>query len=76
MSKLRDPRFFLLDTNPTEADKQIQGSRLPTIRQVLLCFLSHHASKKKRDAANDTVKAVLPLYQKARIEPKKNRCRI
>ena len=32
MSKLRDPRFFLLDTNLTEADKQIQGSRLPTIR--------------------------------------------
>ena len=63
MSKLRDPRFFLLDT---KFQKQIQGSRLPTTRQVLLCFLSH-ASKKKRDAANDTVKAVLPLYQKARI---------
>ena len=76
MSKLRDPRFFLLDTNPTEADKQIQGSSLPTKRQVLLCFLSHHASRKKRDAANDTVKVVLPLYQKVRIEPKKNRSRI
>lgn len=65
----KHPRFFLLDTTPTIDDKVITGSRLPTARQVLLCFLAYHDDPgcTKREAANSTVQKVLVFYNKARI---------
>lgn len=72
MSKLRDPRCFVLETIPIEADQEIHGSKLPTVRQVLLCFLSHHTLKTKRAAANTTVKTVLPFYLRAKIDTLKS----
>ena len=68
MAKSKDPRYFILETISIESDKDIQGSRLPTARQVLLCFLAHFTSKSKRDAANKTVKSILPFYNWARIQ--------
>ena len=69
MSKSKDPRYFLLDTVPTDDDTVITGARLPTARQVLLCFLAHHSSEgnTRRQAANLTVQTVLPFYERARI---------
>ena len=67
MTNAKDPRFFLLQTTPTEEDKVIKGSRLPTVRQVLLCFLAHHKTSCKREAANKTVDIVKHIYDCARI---------
>lgn len=65
----KDPRFFLFGTFAAATDKEIAGSRLPTVKQVMLCFLAHHAEYNVtiRDAANATVQKVLPFYLKARI---------
>lgn len=65
----RDPRYFILETVATPDDKQITGSRLPTVKQVLLCFLAHHAEAGVtiRDAANATVETVQPFYSRARV---------
>ena len=60
-------RYRLLGTIPTDADKIILGSKLPTTKQVLLCFLAHLASKTKRDAAKETALTVKTIYDKARI---------
>ena len=61
-------RLSLLGTMPTDDDKTITGSRLPTAHQVLLCFLAHHqTSSSKREAANKTVETVKHFYNRARI---------
>ena len=61
-------RFFLLGTMPTDDDKTITGSRLPTAHQVLLCFLAHHqTASSKREAANKTVETVKHFHNRARI---------
>ena len=53
---------------PTDDDKTITGSRLPTAHQVLLCFLAHHqTASSKREAANKTVETVKHFYNRARI---------
>ena len=64
-----DPRYLLLGTTPSDTDKEITGTRLPTSQQVLLCFLAHHADRDVtiRTAANLTSDQVLPFYHKARI---------
>ena len=69
MAEPDDPRNFLLDSSPSESDKEITGCRLPTVRQVLFCFLAHHSPESKltvREAAKETVKQVLPLYKRGR----------
>ena len=44
------------------------GARLPTSRQVLLCFMAHHsATVTVREASNITTDTVFLFYQKARI---------
>ena len=64
----KNPRFFLLGTVPTEDDKEINGTRLPTVKQILLCFLAHHTgSTTKREAANAVVNSVIPFYGRARV---------
>lgn len=67
MSKVKDPRYFLLNGVPAESDKYITGSRLPTCKQVLFCYLAHHATKTYRESANETVQSVIHFYQRARI---------
>lgn len=77
MARYKDPRYFLLETTPAAKDKIITGCRLPTRRQVLLCFIAHKEELRKndttnskkvlRDAANATTTLVLPFYEKARI---------
>ena len=76
-AKKKDPRYFLLDTVPTAQDKIISGCRLPTRKQVLLCFIAHkedlwkNDSKKEnkvmRGAANETMQLVSSFYEKANI---------
>ena len=44
MSHYNSPHYFLLGSTPTEDDLSITGAKLPTVRQVLMCFLSSHAS--------------------------------
>jgi hypothetical protein len=77
MARYKDPRYFLLETKPAAKEKIITGCRLPTRKQVLLCFIAHKdemrindaTSSKKvlRAAANATTEVVLPFYEKARI---------
>ena len=67
MTNVKDGRFFLLDTIPTDDDKKIKGSKLPTTHQVLLCFLAHHKTLTKREAANKTVEISKHIYDCARI---------
>ena len=65
-----DLKSYILGTRPTNDDKTLTGSRLPTEHAVLLCFLAHRQcpnSTSKRDAANKTVEMVLPFYNKAAI---------
>jgi len=58
-SSASDFRRFLLGTLPTADDLKITGSRLPTKKQTLLCFLAHReASTNKREASNSTVDEV------------------
>ena len=68
MSRYNCPHYFLLGSTPTEDDLSITGAKLPTVRQVLMCFLASHASPMTvRAAAKATVVKVLPFYDKARI---------
>ena len=64
-------RKFLLGTVPTDDDKEIKGSKLPTKRQVLLCYLDHRQCSttiSKRDASKKkTVDCVIPFFQKAGV---------
>ena len=61
-------RRYLLGTLPTADDLVMTGSRLPTKKQILLCFMAHRdATTNKREAANNTVDKVQKLYDKARI---------
>ena len=63
-----DRHHFLLGTKPTDDDKVMNGARLPTSRQVLLCFMAHHSETVTvREAANITTDTVLLFYQRARI---------
>ena len=84
MARFKDPRYLLLGTIPTYADKDITGCRLPSRRQVLLCFIAHkedirgkdstNSKKVLRRAANETAAIVKTFYDKARIpmlEPNK-----
>ena len=69
-SRLKD--IFGLGPSITQDDLNITGSRLPTSKQVLRCFLSHqnyHAEKNltKRDCAKKVLEKVLPFYNKANI---------
>ena len=61
---------YILGTIPTDENKIIKGSRLPTEHQVLLCYLAHRQCpniSSKREAANETVNVVIPFYEKAGI---------
>ena len=67
MSK-SDLRKFILCITPTDGDKTLKGSRLPT-EHAVLSFLAFRQSSAitKRDAANKTVEAALPFFLKAGI---------
>ena len=75
MLRHSDPRYFLLGSVPTEDDLNITGVKLPTYKQVFMCFLASQASDMTlRAAAKVTVEKVLPFYEKARVpylHPKK-----
>ena len=63
-------RKFLLGTVPTNGDKEIKRSKLPTEHQVLLCYLAHRQCSNtisKRDASKKTVDCVIPFFQKAGV---------
>ena len=51
MARFKDDRYFLLGTTPTEADKDINTSKPPTHKQILLSFLprkdENHDSTRK-----------------------------
>ena len=56
LNKPEDAKKHLLGNIPTDDEKEIKGSRQPTIRQILLCYLTHydHGKTTQRDAANAT----------------------
>ena len=60
-------RFQILGTEPTDDDKFISAVRLPTVRQTILCFLAHHKSLLKHDAAKMTVDIITNIYERARV---------
>ena len=63
-------RKFLLCTVPTDDNKEIKGSKLPTEHQVLLCYLAHRQCSttiSKRDASKKTVDCLIPFFQKAGV---------
>ena len=65
-------QVFLLGRLPSISDRTITGNRLPTYRQVLMCFLSYRSEYRNktgaRNAANMTIREVLPFYIKAGIQ--------
>ena len=78
MSLRKDHRHFLIGPSVTIDDKDIKGSKLPSKRQVIRCFLyykdelqneSSSSSVKQllRRAAQKVVDQVLVYYGKARI---------
>ena len=58
---------LLLGTIPGDDDKKIKGSKLPTMRQVLLCLLSNLKDLHWDQALSATIENVLLHYQKANI---------
>lgn len=72
-----DPRHHVLPTLPSPENLSINGSRLPTYLQVLLCFLANVEDQRRNDTtknqkltricANNAVGEVLKHYNKARI---------
>ena len=63
-----DFRRYILGTNPTVDDLKLIGSRLPTKKQILLCFLANcQTSATKREAAKKTVDEAQKLFDRARI---------
>ena len=49
MARFKDDRYFLLGTTPTEADKDINTSKAPTHKQILLLFLA------RKDENHDSI---------------------
>ena len=85
MSRNKDPLYFLLDTSITSEHVNILGSKLPTVKQVLISFLANHrkllsqASNKNcgcpkkllHQAATVTIREqVQPFYERSRIPTK------
>lgn len=65
---------FLLGT----VEEAIHGSKLPSIRQALGFFLHLHIDKKmtKKEAAAETLKVIIPFWNRARIPIRKEQhCR-
>ena len=63
-------RKVLLGIVPTDDDKEIKGSKLPTEHQVLLCYLAHRQCSttiSQPDASKKTVDCVIPFFQKAGV---------
>ena len=58
---------LLLGTIPGDDDKKIKGTKLPTMRQVLLCLLSNLKDLHWDQALSATIENVLLHYQKANI---------
>lgn len=85
MSRQKDPFYFLLETSITNEHGAILGSKLPTVKQVLISFVANHRSllseegpensqKLLHRAATITIRnQVLPIYDKARIPTKEER---
>ena len=71
MSKSKSKNHFrseLLGTSIfTDADKEIKSSRLPTVKQTLLCCLAHLETKAIRESANLTAVQIKSYYDKARV---------
>ena len=61
----------MLGTIPTDDDKVITGSRIPTRLQVILCLFAHYDPKQqsftKREVANITIDNVMVFNNKVRI---------
>jgi len=78
-----DSRLFLLGSVPTQVDKHIVTSKLPTNKQMLFAFIAKKEEEfgkiktKKvmfRAALSIAMEEILPIYRKARIpakQPKK-----
>ena len=58
---------FLFGTIPGDDDKKVKGSKLPTMRQVLLCLLSNPKNLHWDQALSATIENVLLHFQKANI---------
>ena len=84
MARFKDDRYFLLGTTPTEADKDINTSKPPTHKQILLSFLprkdENHDSTRKYLywIAEDTLldRKLVEHYEKLDCKLKSVRSRI
>ena len=72
--KKQYPVFWDLEDVPTVENMTITGCRLPTARQVLLCFLAFYEIQQENEknktvpeAINVTLEQILSFYQRARI---------
>lgn len=81
MSRTKDPLYFWLETSVTDEHRHILGSKLPTVKQVLISCVSYNrkflrdktfpTDKTLHKAATFAIKEqVLPIYDKARIPTK------
>ena len=72
-----DPRLEVLEESPGYTDLIITGSKLPTYKQALFCYLSKVTELRRNDptkncklaypAAQYVVQQILPHYQKAHV---------
>ena len=72
--KKQYPVFWVLEDVPTVENRTITRCRLPTARQVLLCFLAFYEIQQENEknktvpeAINAALEQILPFYQRARI---------
>ena len=64
-------RYELLGTIPTEDDKYIKTSKLPNVKQVLLCFLANLEQSSSQDAAKTTAQVILTYLKRPEFQPSK-----
>ena len=77
-SRNKDPRLLVIGESPGTDHLEITGCRLPTYKQVLLCYMAlmdreravDTNSKLERPVANMIISKVMVHYNKANIETK------
>ena len=77
-SRLSDKRILVLDESPGVQHLTINGSRLPTYKQVLLCYISNmenftkknenKGKKLQRSVAKIVVNVVSPHFRKGKLQ--------
>ena len=73
MSRLKDPKYFLLEVDPSVQSINLHVSKLPTYKEILICLLARcdnteNTNKSVYNVASQLVKEeLIPIYDRARI---------